>query len=242
MRAIAALCLALAATPALAEPVHVMVRAQSEDAKFIGDHTGGADVTLRDAANGTVLAHGLIKGGTGDTARIMTQPQGRGAAITDAETAGYDAVIDIARPTLVEVVARGPLGYPAQAVTVRSTRWIVPGHPVAGDGWILKFPGLLVTPGVARKADGTLHVTATVTMLCGCPIAPGGLWDAARFAVTAQVLDGGTVLGTAPLAYAGEPSHFAADLPRFAGHADAVRIVATEAAPANAGVAEIPLP
>lgn len=242
MRAIAALYLALAAAPALAEPVHVMIRAQSEDAKFIGDHTGGVDVTLRDVATGKTLAHDLIRGGTGDTARIMTQPQARGAGITDAATAGYDAVIDIDRPTLVEVEARGPLGFPAQAITVRSTRWIVPGHPVTGDGWILKFAGLLVTPAAERTGDGGMHVMAVVTMLCGCPITPGGLWDAGRFTVEAQALDHGKVVATAPLAFAGEPSHFAGDIPAFAGHADKVRVVATQAAPANAGVAEFTLP
>ena len=242
MRAIIALCLTIAATPAVAEPVHVTVRAQSEDAKFIGDHTGGVDVTLRDAANGNVLAHGLIRGGTGDTARIMTQPQVRGAALTDAATAGYDAVIDIARPTLVEVEARGPLGFPAQAITVRSSRWIVPGHSVTGDGWVLKFSGLLVTPAAERKPDGTINVLAVVTMLCGCPIAPGGLWDEGRFSVEAQALDHGKVIATARLAYAGAPSHFSGDLPAFAGHADTLRVVATEAAPVNAGLSEIPAP
>ena len=242
MRALAALYLALAAAPAAAEPVHVMIRAQSEDAKFIGDHTGGVDVTLRDAGSGAVLAHGLIKGGTGDTARIMTQPQARGADITDAATAGYDAVIDIARPTLVEVEARGPLGFPAQAITVRSTRWIVPGHPLTGDGWVLKFPGLVVTPAAERMGDGTVHVNATVTMLCGCPITLGGLWDAGGFAVAAEAIDHGKVIARVPLAFAGIPSHFAGDIPAFAGHAEKVRVVATQAAPANAGVAELALP
>ncbi len=38
---ILAVSLALLAPPALAEPTHVMVRAQAQDAKFIGDHVGG---------------------------------------------------------------------------------------------------------------------------------------------------------------------------------------------------------
>jgi len=42
--------------PALAQPTHVMVRALALDAKFIGDHTGGADITLTDARTGKVLA------------------------------------------------------------------------------------------------------------------------------------------------------------------------------------------
>lgn len=63
--------IALLGRPALAEPTHVMVRAQAQDAKFIGDHMGGVQVTLTEARPGKVLAKGPIRGGTGDTTRIM---------------------------------------------------------------------------------------------------------------------------------------------------------------------------
>lgn len=106
------------ALPAICEPTHLMIRALSEDAKFIGGHTGGVEVTVRDATTDQLLTRGMIHGGTGDTNRIMTAPRVRGARLADADTAGFDAVIDIARPTRVEVEARGPMGLPASAITV----------------------------------------------------------------------------------------------------------------------------
>ena len=69
-----AACMALLSTPAMAEPTHVMIRALSEDAKFIGDHTGGVEVTLRDARTHRVLSQGMIHGGTGILACVVRLP------------------------------------------------------------------------------------------------------------------------------------------------------------------------
>ena len=230
------------ALPAGAEPTHLMIRALSEDAKFIGDHTGGVEVTVRDAATRQVLSHGVIHGGTGDTTRIMTAPRGRGAILSDADTAGFDAVIDIARPTRVEVEAHGPLGLPASAITVRSEAWVAPGQAVAGDGWILHFPGLLITPAITRSADGGLRLDARVTVMCGCPISPGGLWDEANYRIEADVLDGGVVVTHARLAYTGQPSQFTARLPRLDGRPLTVRVVAAQTNSPNTGVVELAVP
>ena len=104
-----AIVLALAsAGAAAAQPTHVMVRAMALDAKFIGDHTGGADITLTDAGTGKLLARGRTTGGTGDTGRIMKAPHARTGGLADAQTAGFDAVIDITGPTLVRAEAVGP--------------------------------------------------------------------------------------------------------------------------------------
>ncbi len=230
------------AQPGWAQPTHLMIRALSQDAKFIGDHTGGVEVTVRNAANGTVLAQGTIHGGTGDTDRIMTAPRARGTMLSDAGTAGLDAVIDIDRPTLVEVVARGPMVQPATARTVRTTVWVTPGQPVIGDGLVLNFAGLLVTPTLTRSADGGTQLQARVTMLCGCPITPGGLWDEANYRVEADVIDHGRVVRHLRLHYAGQPSQFAVDLPASPGSGSVLRIVATQSTAPNTGVAEIPLP
>jgi hypothetical protein len=234
--------LALLAQAASAEPTHLMIRALSEDAKFIGDHTGGVEVTLRDAATHTILSQGMIHGGTGDTDRIMTAPRTRSGALADAQTAGFDAVIDIARPTLVDVEARGPLAAQAGALTVRAQLWFMPGQPVIGDGLVLKFTGLLITPVLSRAADGRVHVAAKVTMLCGCPISPGGLWDEANYRITADVLDGGAVMQHLTLHYAGRPSEFATDLPPVSGPNHTLRIIATQSTAPNTGVVELPLP
>jgi hypothetical protein len=230
------------ALPVSAEPTHVMVRALSADAKFIGDHTGGVEVTLRDATTHQVLTKGMIHGGTGDTDRIMQAPRVRGAMLSDAQTAGFDAVIDIVRPTLVEIEARGPMVQPATAITVRSAVWVIPGQQIVGDGQVLAFPGLLVTPTLTRSPDGSAHIAAKVTMLCGCPITSGGLWDTANYRVEADVIDHGAVVQHVHLSYAGQPSQFAADL-RLAGeHGLTVRVVATQSTAPNTGVAELSIP
>jgi len=230
--------LAPLALGAQAEPTRVMVRARSLDAKFIGTAMGGVQVTLTDARTGAVLAKGLTQGGTGDTDAIMRTPHARGAPLADAKTAGYEAVIDIARPTLVRAEALGPAGKPASAITVSSSLWVLPGRDVSGDGWTLTFPGLVIEPVATPAEDGTLKVAAKVTLMCGCPIEPGGLWDAANYAVEASLLAGDRVVAQAPLAYAGQASQFAGALPKTAPGRYTLRLVATDAKTPNAGVVE----
>lgn len=234
----AAALIALLATSAQAEPTHVMVRAQALDAKFIGDHMGGVRVTLTDARTGAVLAKGLTKGGTGDTPRIMKAPRVRGADLADPATAGYLATLDIKQPTLVRAEAEGPAGHLAAAVKVSSSLWILPGRDVTGDGWILTFPGLVIEPTTAPAADGALRITAKVSLMCGCPIEPGGVWDAKNYDVTAVLLRRDRVVATAPLGYAGQPSQFAGLLPNAPPGRYTLRLVAADRTTPNAGVIE----
>jgi hypothetical protein len=49
-------------------------------------------------------------------------------------------------------------------------------------------------------------------MMCGCPITPGGLWDADQFEVAAFVRHDGQKRVELPLEYAGQPSQFQATL------------------------------
>ena len=95
---------------------------------------------------------------------------------------------------------------------------------------------------LGTNADGSTRLDAKVTMLCGCPITPGGLWDAANYRIAADVLDHGAVITHVQFHYAGQPSQFAADLPPLAGHDLTVQIVAVQANAPNTGVAELPLP
>ena len=235
------LCLALGCGPALAQPTHVVVRAQALDAKFIGDHTGGADITLTDARTGKVLAKGRTAGGTGDTARIMKAPHSRTGGLADAQTSGFDAVIDITAPTLVRAEAVGPQGRPGSVIHVTSTTWVYPGRDIAGDGWILTFPGLVVEPRAEKAADGTLAVSANVTLMCGCPIEAGGIWDAANYSVEAALIRGGKVQATAPLAFTGKTSQFAGQFLTQPPGKYQVRVSATDRTTINAGTVEIPL-
>lgn len=236
-----ALSLTLISGVAMAEPTHVMVRALALDAKFIGDSNGGADITLRDVKTGKVLARGRTTGGTGDTVKIMKTPHGRGGGLSDAKTAGFDAVIDISAPTLVRAQAVGPQGNPASAITVSSTTWVFPGQNISGDGWILTFPGLVVQPQADRAADGSLTVSAHVSLMCGCPIEAGGLWDAANYSVQAVLMRGGKPLATSPLAFTGKTSQFAGQFPAQAPGRYTIRVSASDRTTINAGVVDLPL-
>jgi hypothetical protein len=240
-----ALCaiLALAAGVALgaqAEPTRLMVRAHSADAKFIGTMTGGVEVTLTEAATGKVLAKGAITGGTGDTQTIIRNPHVRGTRLTDDKTAGFEATLDIDKPTLVNVSAHGPVGKPS-AITVTSSLWMLPGRHVLGDGWVLEFPGLTVEPTTTPGEAGQLKVAAKVGLMCGCPIEPGGLWAAENYTVEASLLSGGKVVANAPLAYAGAPSQFAGTLPKAPAGRYVLRVRAADAKTPNAGVVEQPV-
>lgn len=239
--AFAAVLLALTASNVVrAEPTEVVVRALSKDAKFIGDSMGGVQVTLTDSATGHELAKGLIVGTTGDTQKIMVAPRQRGVAISTPETAAFRTTLDLDRPTLVKVEAVGPLGKPDAQITVTSMKWLLPGQSLTGDGWLLEFPGLVVEPAWLAK-DKDLKVDAKVTLMCGCPIEPGGLWDAADYEVRATLLDGDKALSTTTLTYAGKPSTFTGKMPRPKAGAYRLRIVATNPDTGNAGVVEQPV-
>ncbi len=127
-----------------ATETRVMVRARSKDAKFIGTSMGGALVVIRKADTGEVLASGLTSGGTGDTKRIMIEPLARGARLTDASTAGFEATLDLAEPTFVTVEVSGPMGQRESAAKASAQSWLIPGKHVAGDGLIVEIPGFAV--------------------------------------------------------------------------------------------------
>lgn len=233
--------LTLAGSAALAEPTHVMVRAQAQDAKFIGDHMGGVQITLSDARTGVVLAMGLTKGGTGDTPLIMKTPRMRGMGLTDPSAAGFEAVLDLKKPTLVRVDAVGPVGKPDSAIKVSSTQWILPGRDIVGDGWVLNFPGLVIEPTTTVSPDGALRISAKVSLMCGCPIEPGGIWNADTYKVEAHLMQGDRDVATTVLTYAGQPSQFSGTLAHAPVGRYRLRLIAADATTSNVGVVEVPV-
>ena len=209
----------LLAGPATAEPTDITVRVISKGGKFIGTSLGGARIVLRDVETGELLATGVTAGTTGDTELIMQQPHTRGTPVATPDAAAYTATIDIDRPTHVAVTAYGPLAQQQAANIVSASMWVMPGRDVTGgDGWVLEMPGLVVDvlhpPAhirVTNPAEGIM-LRANVMMMCGCPIEPGGLWDAENFEIAARIHRDGEFLEEVPLAYAGTPSQFSATL------------------------------
>lgn len=231
-----------AAQEAGPEETTVVVRAVANDAKVIGSGVGGARITIRDAGTGEVLARGLQEGETGSTERIMRAPRERGATVYGTEDAAkFRTTISLRRPTRVEVVAEGPLGTPHAAQRASRTMLLVPGRDVTGEGVVLELYGLTVrverpAESVEIAAGEALSVRAHVEMLCGCPITPGGLWDADRIDVVARLLRDGAAVREATLSYTGETSTFGGRLaPPEPGTYELV-VLAEDASRANAGV------
>ncbi len=199
---------------AYAEETRVVVHVLARGAKFIGSSVGGAQVTIRDARTGALLADGVTSGGTGDTARIMRARHPRNRVLSTPDAARIVAVLDLDAPREVVITARGPLAAP-QAMAEASTRlWLLPGvDRTAGDGVLLELSGLIVAPIApafhdVAAAGKPVPLETRVLMLCGCPIAPGLLWDASDFALSVLVTDPGGRTRTIPLGYGGKTSHF----------------------------------
>ncbi len=214
--AIATALLSLIANPASAVPTEVTVRVISKGAKFVGTSMGGALVTIRDADTGEMLAAGTTRGSTGDTQRIMRDARAPGAALSTRGAAAFTATLEIDSPRLLEVTAFGPLAQRQSANRVSLTQWVVPGkHVTGGDGFLLELPGFAVdvlAPPTHVRLGGApqrVELRANVTMMCGCPIAPGGLWDADAYEVKALITRNGEPAGEIALAFAGSPSQFA---------------------------------
>ena len=203
----------------LAEPTAIDVRVLSKGAKFIGTSMGGVELVIRDAETGQILARGKTAGTTGDTAKLMTDKAPHHAPVSTEDAAVFRAVIDLDEPRRIEVAARGPLAQ-RQAENIASvTQWMVPGKPITGgDGLVLELPGFAVNvlaPPAHASLAGTpqsVALRANVCLMCGCPVTPGGLWEADQFEVAAFVYHDGKKHMKLPLEYAGEPSQFQATL------------------------------
>ena len=209
------LLLLLNGTFALAVPTRITVRVIAKDSKFVGTSMGGALVTIKDAYSLELLAEGLTSGSTGDTRRIMETPLWSKTPLADEKTAGFTTTIDIDSPRLIEVTAYGPMANPQGANKVSATQWVVPGkHLTGGDAWLMILPGFAVdvlAPPAHMRFEGapqTVNIKANVVMMCGCPLTPGGPWDADKVEVAALLKRNGQHMGLLVLHYAGTPSQF----------------------------------
>lgn len=194
-----------------AETTTLAIHVRADDAKFIGSGTGGMNVTIEDAANGELLDSGQITGGTGDTGALMKTGQTRGRSPTSG-AAGFRASLDIDAPTRVRIQVTGPLAEGDSIHTLTATTWLIPGRDMVDPGIVLHMPGLLVQLVSVDRQSNQLNVEADVSMLCGCPITEGGLWDAAEFQVMGELYREGKRIAQAPLAFTGKTNRFSGQL------------------------------
>ena len=241
-----ALAILVIASPLFAQTggkeTKVMIRSIARDAKVIGTHVGGARITVRDVATGEILAQGMQQGGTGDTDVIMKKPHTRGMTVFSAgDTSGYLAVLHLEKPTVVEVSAEGPLGNAQATQRSSKTLLLVPGEDVLGEGILLEIHGFIITPlaplpDAKVKAGSPFEVRATVTMACGCPTEPDGLWDANKIRVVARLLRDGKVESEIPMTYAGVQNTFHVDVPVTAAGPMELQVLALDPGSANFGM------
>lgn len=146
----------------------------------------------------------------------MKPPLTRGTTLADNKTAHFTTTLELSEPRLIEVTAYGPLTNLQAANRSSATQWMVPGKYITqGDAWLLELPGFVVdvlAPPTHLKLKGapqTVQLTANVMMRCGCPITPGGVWDATKYEVKALLKRDGARIGDLALQYAGTTSQFA---------------------------------
>jgi hypothetical protein len=237
---VVALALIGIGTPVLAAPTEVTVRVIARDAKFIGQSMGSARVTLRNAKSGKILAQGLTQGSTGETDRIM-KASGRSPIRSSEGVAAFAASIDIDRPTLVVLEAEGPLGHPGSALKTSQQRWILPGKPVTqGEGWTIELPGLVITPQV-KVAAGKAAISAKIELMCGCPITPGGQWDAAEYQVQATLWQAGKQIAASDLAFMTSPGGYAGEIALPSKRRYTLGLYALNTRTGNSGYIEVPV-
>ncbi|HXI11143.1 MAG TPA: hypothetical protein VNM92_00655 [Thermoanaerobaculia bacterium] len=236
---IVALVSSALATAAMAAPTRLTVRAISRDAKVLGDGVGGARITIRDLESGKILASGIQRGGTGDTKRIMQEPRQRGAMIYDTENAAaFRTTFELSRVTRVEITAEGPLKYPQAMQRASKTMLLVPGQDITGEGVLLEIAGFIVeieSTDLVQTSKQPVNIRSKVTMTCGCPTEPGGMWNADEITVIARAIRGGRVAGETQLRYADSPSTFEGELPELEDGRYMLEVFASDAKRSNVG-------
>lgn len=201
----------------VAQETELMVRVQSKDAKFIGSSIGGAKVLIKNAETGKILASGMTTGSTGDTDLIMQQVHSRNQRLSDDQTAGFLAKLDLEEPVFVTVEAYAPYTKKQARVLTSTQLWLLPGKNITGEGLVLEVPGFVVdilSPQTHERinSENSIDFEANVVMMCGCPVTPGGIWDADQYEITAVLSREGKEVQQLQLEAGEKPSTFSSEV------------------------------
>jgi hypothetical protein len=195
-------------TAAKAVPTKLIVRVKAKDAKFIGTGIGGALVLIKDHLTGELLAKGYTKGGSGSTDLIMKTPLVRGKSVVDEKTALFETTVNIEDPTLIDIEVLAPVNRRNAAVSGSTQLWLLPGKAIAGDGIVIELSGYILdilTPNthqlipIDSLKDHSLDFKVSLTMLCGCPISKGGVWNADDIEIKGILKKEGVISSEFPL-------------------------------------------
>ncbi|NNF04422.1 MAG: hypothetical protein HKN17_08145 [Rhodothermales bacterium] len=222
-------------------PTRILVRAVSNDAKIIGSNVGGVRIMITDPATGSVLADGIQEGNTGDTRLIMTERPPRHETMYDTPGAAhFTAELMLDEPTVVNITAIGPLDNPEATTRSMKQMLLFPGQHVEGEGVIIELNGFTVdwlspAPNAEHASGSEIPVRARVTMLCGCPTEPGGLWDSNGIDIRVRVISDGQLVQEHVMNFSGETSIYEATLSGLDPGSHRVEITASDAEHANFG-------
>ncbi len=233
-------------------PTTVLVRVVAHGSLVLGREVGGARVTITDLATGRILATGVQQGEAGDqnqimrTPRLMEEPR-----YSSRPSASFSAILDLDRPTLVEISAEGPLAYPAAAQRASKTVLLIPGHDLTNDGIVLHLYGYIVqieapTPGEPLIAKEDVTLRASIRTLSGSPVRPHGDWDSRKMHIYGEVVIGDRVVERLQMFHVGLQSSFEAPFfvppPKDAPDGVTLRVIAADPASGNFGMGQAKYP
>ena len=197
-----------------AQPTDITIHVKAKGSKFIGSSMGGARIVLKDAITGKILKEGKTAGSTGDTERIMKSKLKSTQPLSTENTAKYETTINIETPTLIEVEAYGPQASLQSRLKASARQWVIPGKDITeGDAFLLVLQGMAVgilSPVVSSSFEpgSKIEIVTNITMSCGCPVAPNGLWDSNDMEIKGMVSKEGRHVTDIDLSYAGKLSQF----------------------------------
>ena len=230
----------------------VVVRVVAHRSLVLGHEVGGARVTITDVATGQRLASGIQQGEPGDQSQIMRTPHLMEEPIYSGRpAASFTTTLELARPTLVEISAEGPLSYPSALQRASETVLLIPGQDLTGDGIVLRLYGYLVqvehpTPGESLIAKEDVMLRASVRTLSGSLVRPHGDWDSRKIRIYGELLIGDRIVERLQMFYAGEKSRFEAPffvpLSKDAPDGVTLRVIAADAANGNFGLGSAQYP
>ena len=230
----------------------IVVRVVGHGAMVLGREVGGARITITDVATKHILATGIQQGEAGDqnqimrTPRLMEEPH-----YSSRPAAAFVATFDLLQPTLVEVTAEGPLGYPTSSQHASTTVWLVPGQNTTDDGIVMHLSGYIIQiehpkPGEPLIARDDVMLRASVRTLSGALVRPHGDWDSRKIHIYGELLAGERVLERLQLFYNHDRASFEAPffvpLPSDAPYGITLLVVAADPSNGNVGVEKAKYP
>ena len=230
------------------KPTTILVRVVAHGAMVLGREVGGARVTIADAVTKQILASGIQQGEAGDQNQIMRTPHIMEEPLYSSRpSASYSATLELQKPTLVEVVAEGPLAYPASMRRAAKTILLIPGQDLAGDGIVLQLYGYIVQiehpkPGESLIAKDDVKLRASIRTLSGSPVRPYGDWDSRKIRLYGELLVGDRIIERLQMFYSQDTRGFEAPFfvppQKEAPDGITLRVTAIDPATGNVGSGE----